>query len=115
MVKSVLSVKHQGLTDWFIQRVSAIVMAIYSIGMLAFFVMHPNLTFDDWHNLFACVAVKIATIIILISLLFHAWVGMWTVFTDYVKCYVARFTLHTIVILALMAFFFAALLVLWGI
>ena len=33
MVKSVLSVNHQGLRDWIIQRVSAIVMAVYFIGL----------------------------------------------------------------------------------
>lgn len=114
MVKTVLGVNHKGFTDWLIQRISAIVMAIYSVGMIAFFLLHPNLAFDDWKSLFSGTAVKIATIVMFSTLLYHAWVGMWTVFTDYVKCSVLRLILHTLVMLSLFVFFFATLFVLWG-
>lgn len=115
MVKSVLGVNHQGLTDWLIQRVSAIVMAIYSIGLIAFFMTHSGLTFSDWHDLFTHMWMKIATLLFLLSLLFHAWVGMWTIFTDYVKPFVLRLVLHVIVLLALVAFFFEGAMILWSI
>lgn len=115
MVKTVLGVNHQGLTDWLIQRISALVMTVYSIGLLAFFVMHSPLSYDDWHGVFANMWVKIATLIFLLSILFHAWVGMWTIFTDYVKPYVLRLALHMIVLLALVAFFFEGALILWGV
>ena len=115
MVKSVLGVNHQGLRDWLIQRISAVVMVIYAIGLVGFLVMHPDMTYYTWLGLFAHTWVKIATILFILSLLFHAWVGMWTVFTDYVPCPVGRLFLHSIVLLALVGFFFAALLILWGI
>lgn len=115
MVKSVLSVNHQGLRDWLIQRISAIVMAIYAIGMMAFFVMHANLQFYEWQGLFTHGWVKVATLVTILCLLFHAWVGMWTIFTDYIKCPVARLVLHTLVFFALVTFFFASLLILWSI
>ncbi len=115
MVKTVLGVKHQGFSDWLIQRVSAVVMTIYFIGLMGFLIMHSNLSYYNWLGLFTHSWVKIATILFLLSLLFHAWVGMWTVFTDYVKCPIGRLFLNSIVILALVGFFFAALLILWGI
>lgn len=115
MVKTVLGVNHQGFRDWLIQRVSAVVMALYVIGLVIFLVKHSDLTYYDWLGLFAHFWVKIATILFVLALLFHAWVGMWTVFTDYVKCPVARLALNSIVILALTGFFFTALLILWGI
>lgn len=115
MVKSVSSVSHRGLTDWLIQRVSAIVMAIYSIGLIAFFFTHTNLTYTDWHGLFVHTWMKIATLLLLLSLLFHAWIGMWTIFTDYVKPYVIRLVCHVVVFLALVAFFFEGALILWGV
>ncbi len=115
MVKSVLSVSHQGLKDWIIQRVTAIIMAIYSVGMLVFFLMPAEVTFERWHHLFTCSWVKIASIIFLLAVLYHAWVGIWTVLTDYVKCYVIRCVLHTLVFLALLGFFFEGLLILWGV
>jgi len=37
MVKTVLSVSHQGLRDWIYQRLTAIVMAVYSVGLIYFF------------------------------------------------------------------------------
>ncbi len=115
MVKSVLGVNHQGLRDWLIQRISALVMAVYSVGMVVFFLTHSGLTYTDWRGLFMHDWVKVASLLFLVSLLFHAWVGMWTIFTDYVKCYVVRLALHVVVFLALVAFFFEGLLILWGV
>jgi len=115
MVKSVLGVNHQGLRDWLFQRMSAVFMAVYVIGLLIYFVLHPEITYYDWHNLFTYLWMKAATLLFFLSLLVHAWVGMWTIFTDYVTCPVARLTLNTIVFFALTGFFFAALLILWGV
>lgn len=115
MVKSVLGVNHPGLRDWLIQRITAVVLAVYFVGLIYFFVHNPNLDYADWHRLFAKTWMKIATLFALISLLFHSWVGMWTILTDYVKPYGLRFILHFAVFLALVIFFFAGLLILWDI
>lgn len=115
MVKSVLGVNHQGLRDWLVQRVTAIIMAIFSVVMFVFFATHSDLAFYDWHGLFAQWWMKIVTILFVISVLYHAWIGMWTVYTDYVKPYWVRLLLEIITLLALVSFFFAALLILWGV
>ncbi len=111
----VKSVNHQGLRDWLAQRVSAIVMAVYSLGILFYLLMHPNLSFIDWHALFASTAMKIATILFILSLLWHAWVGIWTVLTDYIKPYVLNIVLQILVIFTLAGCFFWALQILWGV
>lgn len=115
MVKSVLGVNHQGLTDWLIQRVSAIIMVIYSVGLLSYIVMNPNMDYIVWHNLFSHGWMKLATVLVFLSLVFHAWVGMWTIFTDYVKPFLLRFVLQVVVFLSLVGFFFASLMILWGV
>lgn len=115
MVKSVLDLSHQGLTDWLIQRVSAIVMVIYTIGMLVFCFMHTPMTFNDWHELFSHLWIKVSTLLVLLALLYHAWIGMWTIFTDYVKPYVLRLVFHVVVLLALVAFFIEGALILWSV
>src|SRR4051812_3659981 len=115
MVKSVLGVKHQGFSEWLIQRVTAVLMTIYTVGLLVFIVVNPNLDYSTWYNLFSNTWMKLATLIILIGLLYHAWIGMWTVFTDYIKCFVVRLFIEVIVLLALVACFFAGLLILWGV
>lgn len=115
MVKSVLGVNHQGLTDWLIQRVSAVIMTVYTIGLVLYLIVSSGIEFSDWHALFAHGWMKLATILFILSLLFHAWVGIWTIFTDYVKPFWLRFILEVAVYLALIIFFFAALLILWGV
>ena len=115
MVKSVLGVSHQGLRDWVLQRISAILMAIYSIGLIAFIVCHPGISFAEWHGLFAATWMQVATLVVILGLLIHAWVGMWTIFTDYVKNYIARNFLYFVVLIMLAACFVWALLILWSV
>lgn len=115
MVKSVLGVNHQGLRDWLFQRMSAVFMTVYVISLFIYFALHPDIAYYDWHALFAHGWVKIATIIFFLSLLVHAWVGMWTIYTDYVTCPVARLILTTVTFFGLVGCFFATLLILWGI
>lgn len=115
MVKSVLSVHHQGLKDWIIQRLSALIMAIYTLGLIGYFVCHPNLTYADWHHLFSQNWMKVITILFILSLLFHTWIGVWTIFTDYVKSSPLRAGLNSLVLFLLFACFFWALLILWSV
>lgn len=115
MVKSVLGVNHEGLRDWIMQRLSAIFMAVYSLGLITYFLFHRQLTYVEWHQLFSYTFIKVATLLFIVCILVHAWVGMWTVFTDYVKPFVLRSILNTLVLLALIAFFFWTLLILWSV
>lgn len=115
MVKSVLGVNHRGLRDWLLQRVTAIILAIYSVFLIAFFLTHSKVDFNTWHILFSHQWMKVSTILFVVALLFHAWIGMWTVFTDYVKITWLSLTLQVLVVVGLLACFFWALQILWGI
>lgn len=115
MVKSVLSVAHEGLRDWVIQRLSAVIMAVYSVGLFTFILTTPELSFAEWHGLFAETWVKVATLLFVLALAMHAWIGMWTIFTDYVKNFVLRAVLSVVTILMLTACFLWALMILWSV
>lgn len=115
MVKSVLAVNHQGLRDWIVQRVSALIMAAYSIPLIIYLISHASLTYAEWHYLFSLTWFKVATLLFLISLVYHAWIGMWTIFTDYIKPFALRCFLHTVVFLGLAAFLFWGIMILWGV
>lgn len=115
MVKTVLGVSHRGLRDWVIQRISAVMMAVYTIGLVGYVVCHPELTFAEWSDLFAQGWVKVATILVVLALLFHAWVGMWTILTDYVKNFILSCILKVVVLLVLAASFFWAFSILWSV
>jgi succinate dehydrogenase / fumarate reductase membrane anchor subunit len=90
-------------------------MAIYTIGLVSYIVLNPGLSFAEWHGLFSQTWMKIATILFVLSLLFHAWIGMWTVFTDYVKPFVIRCVLNVVVQFGLAACFIWALMILWSV
>ena len=115
MVKSILGVYHQGLRDWMIQRVSALVMAIYSVGLIVYIMLHPALTYMEWRDLIASTGMKIATLLFLVAVIYHAWIGMWTVFTDYVKPFFIRACLNLLVLFSLAAGFIWSVLILWSV
>jgi len=97
------------------QRLSAIVLALYSVGLIGYILLNPELSFGEWHGLFALTSVKVATLLFVLALGFHAWIGLWSVITDYIKIFVLRCLLHTGVILLLTACFLWAIIILWGV
>ncbi len=115
MVKSVLSVNRQGFRDWAIQRVTAILMAVYSVVLIAYLLCNPGLSFAEWHGLFSQNWIKVATLLFILSIFYHAWIGVWTVITDYINCFVVRALLNSLILLMLIACFFWGVLILWSV
>lgn len=109
MVKSVQSVAARGFRDWAWQRVTSIIIALYSIWLITYLLSHSDLSFAEWHFLFSQMHIKIANILFLGALLIHAWIGIWTVITDYVKSKFLSGILQLFIKLMLIAFF------IWGI
>ena len=112
MVKTVRSVPHRGLRDWILQRLSAVMIVAYALWLMATLVCETNLTFAEWHHLFSLASVKIATILFLAALIIHAWIGIWTILTDYVKPILLRGVLYLVIVFMLIAFFIWGLLIL---
>lgn len=83
MVASVTSLGRNGLYDWMIQRLSAVILALYTLFLLGFLIASPDLQFAQWQGLFAQTWMKVFSLAALISMCAHAWVGMWTISTDY--------------------------------
>ena len=114
MVTNVTSLTGNGLKDWLIQRVTSVYFAAYSLFLLAFLILHPHLQYDVWASLFANLWFKVASIIALVALSLHAWVGIWTVTTDYMKCTVLRLTVQMAVAAWLLSQFIWGLMIVWG-
>ena len=109
-----VNVSRRGLHDWLVQRVSAVLIGLYVIFLVGFICTHHPLSYDVWHQLFSLVAMKVATIIVMLSILWHAWIGLWTVFTDYVKPKALRLVLEILVIIVLASYLIWCIDVLWG-
>lgn len=114
MVKSVTSLGRSGLHDWMIQRVSAVVLAVYVIYISIFVFSTTNLQFSVWQGLFAQTGFKIFSFIAITSLCFHAWVGLWVISTDYMKSVAVRMVFQVAVIISCFAFLLWGAHILWS-
>jgi succinate dehydrogenase / fumarate reductase membrane anchor subunit len=89
---------HYGLRDWLAQRITAIVLAVYTLVLLGYFVCPLPLSYARWHDLFANQAMKLLSFVAAIALLYHVWVGVRDIWMDYVKAVWLRLTLQALTI-----------------
>lgn len=122
MVTAVTSFGRSGLSDWIIQRFSAVVLAAYTVFIVAFIFMTPDLDYAQWSNLFSQLWVRIFSFLALVSIAAHGWIGLWVVLTDYVtsrvmggKAMIIRMFVLTIYALVTVAYLIWGVEVLWGI
>lgn len=84
MVTAVTTFGRSGLSDWLIQRFSAVVLAAYAVFLTVFLVTTPELTYEIWAELFSQLWMRVFTLLVLLSCAAHGWIGLWGVLTDYV-------------------------------
>lgn len=105
MVKSATSLTRSGLRDWIVQRVSAVIIGLYVIFLTSFILFHPQLNFMVWQLLFCHPLMQIFSFLTLVAIVLHAYIGMWTIATDYLTRYTwMRMLFLVLVWLALLAF-----------
>ncbi|HEX2391234.1 MAG TPA: succinate dehydrogenase, hydrophobic membrane anchor protein [Casimicrobiaceae bacterium] len=105
---------HYGLRDWLSQRVSAVVMTLYTVLLLGIVLWHGGLDYATWRELFAGNAFRIATFLFMVALFIHCWVGVRNILMDYAKPLSVRLTLQIVVICVLIAYGGWTIQVLWG-
>ena len=112
MVNRVLVGAHYGLKDWVIQRATAVIMAIYTIILLATLLFAVPQDFNSWRAIFANGFMRFATFLFLISLFYHAWIGLRDIWMDYIKADGLRLLLMIATAAALVGYAGWALLIL---
>ena len=122
MVKSVTSLSSSGLSNWMLQRVSALIMTTYLIFMLAFFFVNPSPSYDQWLSLHSTFAMRIFSLLTILSIATHAWIGVWCVLTDYItvrligpKATPIRMFLQLAMIAVILFYVVWTIDILWGI
>src|SRR5690606_32640641 len=83
MVTAVTSFGRSGLYDWLIQRVGAVVLTAYTIFLVVYIAMNPEMDYAQWSALYSQLWMRIFSLLALISFITHAWIGLWSVLTDY--------------------------------
>lgn len=114
MVKREVIGAHYGVRGFLVQRVSAVVMAAYSLFALVMIVRLPQFDYAGWKALWAMASMRYATFAFVVAVLIHAWVGLRNVFMDYVHPTGLRLTLYIVAIVALVIYGAWAIQILWG-
>jgi succinate dehydrogenase / fumarate reductase membrane anchor subunit len=106
---------HYGLGDWLLQRLTAVVMAGYTLFVLGCLIAGRPASYLDFKAMFSEGFVRMFTMLFFMALLYHAWVGMRDILMDYVKATGIRLALQMAVALALIAYLLWAASILWGV
>jgi succinate dehydrogenase / fumarate reductase membrane anchor subunit len=113
----VTTTAHYGLRDWLSQRITAVVMALYTLVWIVILfraVPGGGLDFPAWQALFASGIFRVLTFLFLACVYWHAWVGVRNILMDYVHPTGVRLVLQSLVIAALVAYTGWAIQILWG-
>lgn len=104
---------HYGLRDWLAQRITAVIMAVYTVVLLVAVLCLPALTYGNWAGLFASSWMKVATLLAILSLIYHAWIGVRDIYMDYLKSAGLRLFLQVLTIVALIGYAAWSAIILW--
>jgi succinate dehydrogenase / fumarate reductase membrane anchor subunit len=95
---------HYGLRDWLAQRVTAALMAIFTILLLAQIILSKGpIGYDQWAGIFSAQWMKALTFSVIIAMLYHVWVGMRDIWMDYIKSVSLRLSLQVFTIVWLLS------------
>ena len=111
---------HYGTMDFIAQRVTAVILAVYTLVLLVVFLTMSGFNFASWKNLFTftCLTFPLGRVLAslaMISLAWHAWIGVRDIWMDYVKPAGLRIFLQVMTILWLVGSLVYFVHILWRI
>ncbi|MCL4774359.1 MAG: succinate dehydrogenase, hydrophobic membrane anchor protein [Burkholderiaceae bacterium] len=113
--KRIIVGAHYGLRDWLAQRFTAVVMAVYTVVLLVSLLALPELDYGAWAGLFAARWMKVLTLVALLALTWHAWVGVRDIYMDYIKPIGLRLALQAATVVLLVAYACWAVIIVWSV
>jgi succinate dehydrogenase / fumarate reductase membrane anchor subunit len=113
MVNRIVTGAHYGLRDWLAQRITAAIMALYTVIVVIVLMTGKPINYAVWRDLFAQGWWRVATLLFAVSLAWHAWVGMRDILMDYVKPAGLRLSLEVLTLVVLAAYVGWTIQILW--
>ena len=104
---------HYGLRDWLSQRVTAALMALFTLVVVVQLLLPGELGYYKWAGIFAPQWMKFLSFVVIVSLALHAWVGVRDIWMDYVKPAGIRLALQVFSIVWLLGCAGWAIQVIW--
>jgi succinate dehydrogenase / fumarate reductase membrane anchor subunit len=104
---------HYGMRDWLVQRMTAVILALFTVLLAVRLALAGSLDYDAWAGLFVPVPMKVATLLAVVALAWHAWIGMRDIWMDYVRVTGLRLLLQVATVVWLIACAFWSAQILW--
>jgi len=110
---------HYGVGEFLIQRVTAVILAVYTVVLFIGILMMPGFTYDAWRSLFTFGIAgfpmgQLLATLAFFALAWHAWIGVRDIWMDYVKPTGIRLALQVLTILWLVGSAVYFVVILWG-
>ena len=112
-MRRVVTGARYGLRDWLAQRITALIMAVYTLIILYVLMAGLPVNYAVWKDLFAQGWMRVATLLFAVSLAWHMWVGVRDILMDYIKPLGLRFTLEMLVLLTIAGYLGWTIQILW--
>jgi len=90
---------HYGVGNFLLQRLTAVVLTAFTLFLALRLVLGGRLGYDGWAALFVPLWIKIVTLVALLALFYHAWIGVRDIWMDYVKPTGIRLALQMLTVL----------------
>ena len=113
MVNRVVTGAHYGLRDWLAQRMTAVIMAVYSVIAVIVLLTGKPITYAVWRDLFAQGWMRVATLLFVASLAWHVWVGVRDILMDYIKPDGLRLSLQVCTLVVIASYLGWSIQILW--
>ena len=105
---------HYGLRDWLAQRITAVLMALFTLLVLGQVILTKGpIGYNQWAGIFSAQWMKALTFAIIVAMLYHVWVGVRDIWMDYIKPVAVRLSVQVLSIVWLVACAGWAIQVLW--
>ena len=104
---------HYGSRDWLSQRVTAVLMAVFTVVVVVQLLLPGEMGYYKWAGIFAPQWMKFLTFVVIVALALHAWVGVRDIWMDYVKPVGLRLALQVVTIVWLVGCIGWGIQVLW--
>ena len=104
---------HYGLIDWLAQRVTGVVMIVFTLVVAIALLSGVGANYDNWRGFMSAGLMRFVTFLFIVSLCWHAWVGVRDIWMDYVQPAGIKLALHVLTLLALIGYAGWAAQIIW--
>ena len=102
-----------GLKDWLAQRITGVVMAAFTLIMFAAALGGAMASREAWQAFMGNGFIRFLSFLFIVSLCYHAWVGVRDIWMDYLNSAAVRVILHVLTLLALVGYAGWAVQIIW--